>query len=221
MASSRLDPKKNIVGLVQAYASSPELQHIANLVLITGSLDDPLADSSDATPTERQEIRQVRQIIQDANLDNMVAAFGIQGQDKLAATYRYLAAHGGVFALTALYEPFGLAPLEAAAAGLPVVVTRNGGPSESLIDEDGEYGVLVDPADPADIAAGLERALTDDWKRLAEAGRQRVHDRYTWDRTAEGYLTAAGRATGAPDRDLLPIHPYFHGEGEEPELTEG
>lgn len=219
VASSRLDPKKNIVGLVEAYAASPRLQRTANLVLITGSLEDPLIDTSGATKTERGEIRQVRRIIEDGNLENMVAAFGIQGQDKLAATYRYLANHGGVFALTALYEPFGLAPLEAAAAGLPVVVTRNGGPSESLRDEHGEYGVLVDPSDPSDIAAGLERALGDDWDRLSAAGRQRVHDRYTWDRTAEGYLTAIGRALDQDDRDLLPIHPYFDGEGDEPELA--
>ncbi|NNL70843.1 MAG: glycosyltransferase, partial [Acidimicrobiia bacterium] len=213
---SRLDPKKNIVALVEAYASSPALQRAANLVLVTGSLDDPLHDAGSATRTEREEIRRIRRVIDDHNLDGSVIAFGIQGQDKLAAAYRYWAQHGGVFALTALYEPFGLAPLEAAAAGLPVVVTKNGGPAESLVDKDGEYGVLVDPADPADIAAGLQRALGDDWKRLAEAGRQRVHDHYTWDRTAEGYLAAVERAGEDGGRDLLPVHPYFTGEGEPP-----
>ena len=124
-----------------------------------------------------------------------------------------------MFALTALYEPFGLAPLEAAAAGLAVVATRNGGPSESLIDEDGEYGVLVDPADPHDIAAGLERALGDEWGKLAAAGRQRVHDRYTWDRTAEGYLAAVERAVQPTERTLLSIDPFFLGEGPTPALT--
>ncbi|NNF09856.1 MAG: glycosyltransferase [Acidimicrobiia bacterium] len=216
VASSRLDPKKNIVALVEAYASSPALQRAANLVLVTGSLDDPLHDAGSATRTEREEIRRIRRVIDDHNLDGSVIAFGIQGQDKLAAAYRYWAQHGGVFALTALYEPFGLAPLEAAAAGLPVVVTKNGGPAESLVDKDGGYGVLVDPADPADIAAGLQRALGDDWKRLAEAGRRRVHDHYTWDRTAEGYLAAVERAGEDGGRDLLPVHPYFTGEGEPP-----
>jgi sucrose-phosphate synthase len=218
VASSRLDPKKNIVGLVEAYASSPALQRAANLLLITGSLDDPLVDASMATATERNEIRRVRAVIDEAGLDGMVVAFGIQGQDKLAAAYRYLAQHGGIFALTALYEPFGLAPLEAAAAGLAVVATRNGGPSESLIHEDGEYGVLVDPADPADIAAGLERALGDEWSKLATAGRQRVHDRYTWDKTAEGYLAAVARAREPIERDLLPIDPFFLGGESAPAL---
>ncbi|RZV47296.1 MAG: glycosyltransferase family 1 protein [Acidimicrobiia bacterium] len=216
VASSRLDPKKNIGGLVEAYASSPALQRSANLLLITGSLDDPFTDDGSATALERTEIRRIRGVIQDAGLEGMVVAFGIQGQNKLAAAYRHLAQHGGVFALTALYEPFGLAPLEAAASGLAVVATRNGGPSESLIDADGEYGVLVDPADPYDIAAGLERALGDEWETLAAAGRQRVHDRYTWDRTAEGYLAAVERALEPTERDLLPIDPFFLGEGTEP-----
>lgn len=218
VASSRLDPKKNITGLLEAFASSPGLQGSANLVLITGSLADPLVDASSATATERQVVRQVRAIIGEANLEGMVAAFGIKGQQRLAAAYRHLAQHRGVFALTALYEPFGLAPLEAAAAGLAVVVTGNGGPSESMVDEFGEYGVLVDPADPADIAAGLERALGDDWETLAAAGRQRVHDRYTWDRTATGYLGAAERALQPTARDLLPIDPFFLGEGDPPIL---
>lgn len=218
VASSRLDPKKNIVGLVEAFASSPELQRSANLVLITGSLEEPLVDSSRATATERNEIRRVGAVIDENGLDGMVAAFGIQGQEKLAATYRHLAQHGGVFALTALYEPFGLAPLEAAVAGLAVVVTRNGGPSESLHDETGEYGVLVDPTDPRDIAAGLERALGDEWETLAAAGRQRVHDRYTWDRTANGYLAAIEQAAAPSERELLPIDPYFLGEAAAPVL---
>ncbi|MDH3607226.1 MAG: glycosyltransferase [Acidimicrobiia bacterium] len=218
VASSRLDPKKNIVGLVQAYASSPAVQRAANLVLVTGSIPDPLVDAGSATQTEQEEIRRIRRIIEESQLEGMVAAFGIQGQAKLAATYRHLAQRGGVFALTALYEPFGLAPLEAAAAGLAVVVTANGGPSESLRDENGEYGVLVDPADPADIAAGLERALGPEWPTLAAAGRQRVHDRYTWDRTAAGYVTAIDRAIAAPNRDLLEIDAYFLGEGVAPVL---
>ena len=120
-----------------------------------------------------------------------------------------------VFALTALYEPFGLAPLEAAAAGLPVVATLNGGPSESLREGDKEYGVLVDPEDPADIARGLERLLCDahEWEYFAQAGQQRVLKKYTWETTAENYLSAIAQMLSSPEGrrppELLPIHPYF------------
>jgi sucrose-phosphate synthase len=75
------------------------------------------------------------------------------------------------------------------ATGLPGVVTRNGGPSESLVDGSRQYGVLVDPESPAAIAHGLLTVVAD-WERWQALGRERVLRRYTWDRTAEGYLSA-------------------------------
>ena len=209
VASSRLDPKKNPVILAEAFATSSSLQEEANLVFITGALNDPLRSDAGAGETETAVLHDLRTMVQEGGLEGKVAAFGVQGQAALSGVYRYLAQRRSVFALTALYEPFGLAPLEAAAAGLPVVATRNGGPSVSLVDKDGEYGVLVDPTDPADIAAACLRALGSEWERFARAGKQRVLDRYTWDRTAEGYVAAIERARAVGDRPMLPIHPYF------------
>jgi sucrose-phosphate synthase len=154
-------------------------------------------------------------VVDENDLWGKISAFGLQGQPALAACYRLFAERDSIFALTAHYEPFGLAPLEAAAAGLPVVVTQNGGPSESLRDEDIQYGVLVDPADPEDIACGLERLLGDEatWTTFAQRGRQRVLDCYTWERTAQNYLRVIKDIVAAPEarrpEELLPIHPYF------------
>jgi sucrose-phosphate synthase len=209
VASSRLDPKKNPVILAEAFAASSNLQETANLVFITGALNDPLRSDAGAGETEAAVLHDLRTTVQEGGLEGKVAAFGVQGQAALSGVYRYLARRRSVFALTALYEPFGLTPLEAAAAGLPVVATRNGGPSESLVDENGEYGVLVDPTDPAGIAAACVRALGSEWEHFARAGQRRVLDRYTWDRTAEGYVAAIERARARGDRPMLPIHPYF------------
>jgi sucrose-phosphate synthase len=225
IASSRLDPKKNHIGLVRAFASSPELQRRANLVMFTGALNDPLRDDSEASETEQEVLAEIREVVNEHSLWGEVSAFALRGQPALAAAYRYLARRGSIFALTALYEPFGLAPLEAAAAGLPLVVTENGGPSDSLRDGEMEYGVLVDPADPEDIADGLLRLLEspDTRDTFARRGRQRVLDRYTWDRTAEGYLAAIEGIVEAPEArrpdDLLPIHPYFKDTDTENDVT--
>ena len=54
-----------------------------------------------------------------------------------------------------LVEPFGLALLEAMAAGRSVVATRIGGPPEFVPPE---AGVLVDPTDEDDLARGLREA---------------------------------------------------------------
>ncbi|BAY48533.1 group 1 glycosyl transferase [Scytonema sp. HK-05] len=215
VASSRLEPKKNVLGLVQAFAMSQTLQERANLLLLTGGLDDPLREKASDDVTE-EVLAPIREVVEENNLWGKISAFGLsEGQEALAATYRFMAKRRSVFALTALYEPFGLAPLEAAAAGLPVVATQNGGPSESLRKGDTEYGVLVDPEDPADIARGLERLLCDEkqWEYFAQAGQQRVLKTYTWESTAENYLTLIEQMVSSPQgrsRDqLLPIHPYF------------
>jgi sucrose-phosphate synthase len=219
VSSSRLDPKKNITGLVRAFASSSDLRARANLVILTGALDDPLRDDGSAGESERAVLADIRSIVAEGGLTGAVSGFSVRGQQALAGAYRHLVGRRSVFALTALYEPFGLAPLEAAAAGLALVVTRNGGPSESLREGDTEYGVLVDPTDPGDIARGLLRLVSDpaEWERMAAAGRQRVYDRYTWDRTAEAYLAGIAAAVAEPDArrpaGLLPIHPFFADAG--------
>ena len=225
VASSRIDPKKNHLGLVRAFGRSRFLQERANLVLITAGLDDPLRYDAGATPTEREVLAQIREAVDRHGLWGKVSGFALQGQSALAAAYRFFARRRSVFALVALHEPFGLAPLEAAAAGLPVVVTRNGGPSESLREGKVEYGVLVDPADPADVARGLERLLGDPttWAEFARRGRRRVQDRYTWERTAEGYLALIEEVLHHPEArrpsPLLSIHPYFRDPRPETDVT--
>ncbi len=225
VASSRLDPKKNHIALVNAFAHSETLQEMANLVILTGALDDPLHKDAGANDTELEVLRGIREVVQTHALVGKISAFSVQGQPALAAAYRFFAERGSVFALTALYEPFGLAPLEAAAAGLPVIVTQNGGPSESLVDDELEYGVLIDPEDPADIARGLERVLEDieAWRTFAARGHQRVLDRYTWERTAGGYLARIEEMVADPTArrpaDRLPIHAYFQDPVPKHEIT--
>lgn len=226
VASSRLDPKKNHVGLVRAFAQSPTLRERANVALITGALDDPLRDDSQAGSTEREVLAEIRHLVDEHDVWGEITAFGLQGQPALAAAYRFFAERGSVFALPAHYEPFGLAPLEAAAAGLPVVVTQNGGPSESLREGDTEYGILVDPGDPEDVARGLKRLLVDGqavWEEFARRGRQRVLDRYTWERTAENYLRVLEEIVASPGarrpEELLDIHPYFADPTEANDIT--
>ena len=64
--------------------------------------------------------------------------------------YRLAARRRGVFVNPALTEPFGLTLVEAAASGLPVVSTADGGPRD-ILDACG-HGELVDATDPDAIA---------------------------------------------------------------------
>lgn len=87
-------------------------------------------------------------------------------------------------------EPFGLVILEGLAAGLPVVVTRNGGGSDEIITngKDGLYCGMQ----PEAIAATLEALLGDAqlWGRLASAAPLTVARRFT----RAGYVAAFRRA---------------------------
>ncbi len=212
VCSSRLERKKNHLGLVQAFASSKALQSTANLAIIVSSQEDPLNYFRSLPPDESSILEEIAGLLNKFHLWGKVTTFLINNQPDLAAAYRCLAQRKSVFALTSFYEPFGLAPLEAMSAGLPAVVTRNGGPAESMQEGAKRFGVLVDPADPQDIARGLLEVLELplSWFGFRQAGIERILAKYTWERTAEGYLEVLERLLKVPSsRNLLPIPPFF------------
>lgn len=102
--------------------------------------------------------------------------------------------HASVFVCPSLYEPFGIVNLEAMACEAPVVATATGGIPEIVAD--GETGLLVPlalrsggPAAPEDpdrfareLAAAVNQLLGDPGaaRRLGQAGRRRVLERFAW-----------------------------------------
>ena len=106
--------------------------------------------------------------------DNGVRWLGHVPDEELARLYR----GARCVAYPSLYEGFGIPVLEAMACGTPVVTSR-GGATEELADG---AAVLVDPRDPAAIAAGIERAT---WQReeLVERGLRRAQA-FQWEAIA-------------------------------------
>src|SRR5205823_11746410 len=83
--------------------------------------------------------------------------------------------------LPSLYESFGLPALEAMALGCPVIVSKIGGLPEVC----GDAALYVNPYDVSDIAAQIERILTD--RRLRDSMKQAGVVRakhFDWDRAA-------------------------------------
>ena len=94
-------------------------------------------------------------------------------------------------------EGLGIALLEAAARGRPLVAGRHGGVPEIVFH--GGNGFLVDPADPADVAARVVE-LFDDPARAAEMGadgRRRVAERFLASRMAEEYRSLLAAVASA------------------------
>jgi glycogen synthase len=99
-------------------------------------------------------------------------------------------ARAPVFAHPARYEPFGLAPLEAALAGCALVL----GDRPSLREVWEDAALFVDPDDDDALLAALRRLLDDDGacRRLAHRAGRRAR-RYAPERTAAGYLEVYAR----------------------------
>ena len=89
------------------------------------------------------------------------------------------------FAYLSVYEGFGLPPLEAMAAGTPVIT----GNLTSIPEVVGEAGMMVDPLDVDAIACGLKELVENQElrKKLGEAGVERAK-RFSWDGAAEKTL---------------------------------
>ena len=96
-------------------------------------------------------------------------------------------ARAEIFCHPALYEPFGLAPLEAALSGCALALSD----IPSLRELWGDAALFFDPRDPAGAAEVLNRLINDEEfrRRTAQAGRQRAGF-FTTELQSESYLGA-------------------------------
>ena len=117
---------------------------------------------------------------------NGVRWLGEVSDDELVRLYR----GARCVAYPSLYEGFGIPVLEAMACGTPVVTSR-GGATEEVADG---AAVLVDPQDPADIAAGIERAIRDRTE-LASRGLERARA-FSWTAIADATVAVYHEAAG-------------------------
>jgi glycosyltransferase involved in cell wall biosynthesis len=128
-----------------------------------------------------------------AELQRLAQQLGIAQQVSFPGGVTDLAAFLGdatLFVLPSRSEGFSNAIIEAMAAGLPVVATDVGGNAEAVLD--GITGRIVPPEDVEALATAMLELLQnpDRAQRMAEAGRQRVEERFTTEAMMK-QLTAA------------------------------
>ncbi|HEY8525506.1 MAG TPA: glycosyltransferase family 1 protein [Acidimicrobiales bacterium] len=173
LAVGTVEPRKDLPTLVRAFdalaARDPELR-----LVIAG----PDGWGTDALAAALDRAR---------HRDRVVRLGWVSDGDR-----RALVAGAAVYCFPSVYEGFGLPPLEAMTAGVPVVATRAGAVPE--VCRDGAD--LVPVGDPDALAAALDRVLTDAGHRdrLVARGRA-VAAGYRWEDTADALVDLFRRAT--------------------------
>jgi len=116
------------------------------------------------------------------NLENLSEKLGVSDKVKFLGQINnkeipgYLAA-ADCFVLPSLEEGFGIVILEAQAVGLPIIGTNIGGIKDII--EDGKTGLLVEPADPKEIADAITRVYSG--QKFANLDLEK----YDWDKIAD------------------------------------
>lgn len=117
----------------------------------------------------------------DATLPAGVTLAGLIERDTAAGRDAFLAMYRNAtaFVLPSLHEAFGIVFLEAMTHSLPCVAADRCAMPE--IVDDGVTGRVVDPTDSDALASALiEVADPDTARRMGEAGRRRLRERFTW-----------------------------------------
>ncbi len=132
---------------------------------------------------------QLEQLQHQLGLGDAVRFLGAVSDGELPALYNAADLYVGASRRhDLLAEGFGISLVEASACGLAVVGGRSGGVPDAV--RDGETGILVDPDDPAAVAAGVNALLANPERRkqLGAAGRKAVETYYNWDRVVKELL---------------------------------
>ncbi len=170
-----LEPRKNLVRLIEAYGQLAQVgeAHLLALVGGQGWLYGPIFDR-----------------VQALGLQERVRFLGFVPDADLPALYSAAEA----FAFPSLYEGFGLPPLEALACGTPTVVSN----VSSLPEVVGDAALQVEPTDVEALAAALTRLLHDEPLRVRLRTDGPIQaSRFTWTAAAKQlhdvlYRLAAG-----------------------------
>jgi len=196
LAIARADPRKNLAGLIHAFGRNPDLRARANLVLVAGNRED----FRDLDKGAKEVLSEIFHLVDRYDLYGSVAYPKQHDPDEVPEFYRLAARRKGVFANPALTEPFGLTLLEAAASGLPVVATDDGGPRDIIAQC--ENGLLVDPLNIEELGRTLVHALEDEerWQRWSESGIQASRRHFSWEAHVGKYLRTVKTAIERKER---------------------
>jgi len=180
LAANRLSPEKNVLGLLQAYdIYRRRTPNSPWRLVIVG---------------EGSQRRQIEQRILELGLSELVVLAGLASFDVLPVYYGL----ANAFILASTKEPWGVVVNEAAAAGLPLLVSNRAGSAPHLIRES-INGFSFDPANATEMAVRMCDIPNGKVARdaMGQASR-RIVDGWTPERYADSLFKAVQRAMSMP-----------------------
>ena len=177
LAVGSLQPRKNLVRLLHAFASLANRADFRHRLVFTGKV---------AWQGEDVDAEMVR-----LGLASRVIRTGYVPPTDLPALYR----GADVFVYPSLYEGFGLPVLEAMACGTPVIASS----TSAVAEVAGDAARLVDPLSTEDLAAAIDELCVspDERRRYREKGLARSRE-FSWTRTAARTMEILRLAANQP-----------------------
>lgn len=196
---SRPDPRKNIKTLLHAFGKKQKLREQANLVIIAGNRDN----INSLETVSKKVLTEILMLVDLYDLYGHVAYPKSHKADDVPDLYRIVTKSRGAFINPALTEPFGLTLIEAAASGLPIVATEDGGPRDII--NYCKNGLLINPLDEDAIANALLKVISDknQWIRWSKNGIMGAHKYFSWNSHVKRYLQEVNKLTNNSKKRLL------------------
>jgi glycosyltransferase involved in cell wall biosynthesis len=169
-----IEPRKNIIGLIQAYNMLRDKDE-ANGVKKFSDLKLVLAGANG------WKNKKIYKIWQESPYKNDIIFLGYINLREKDILYKA----SSVFVYPSYYEGFGFPPLEAMTYGLPVICSN----ISSLPEVVGGAALMINPFEVGEIADALEIILSDEPLRQSfiKKGYERAR-MFTWEKTAQEYL---------------------------------
>lgn len=164
-----LEPKKNTIGLIQAYADLRKSHADLPKLVIGGSKQYGWKNN------------EVFKMVKNLELEEEIIFTNTIVHEDLPAVYNLAT----LFILPSIYEGFGLPVAEAMACGTPVITSN----TSSLPEVAGDAAILVNPCDVQEISKAISKVLANETlqKEMKEKGIENAK-RFSWNRAANALL---------------------------------
>ncbi len=139
----------------------------------------------------------LRKMAQALNISDLVTFKGWLEIDRISEMFLDY----DIMVMPSISESFGVAAIEASAAGVPVIASRIGGIPEVV--KDGITGILVPAGDAKILAASIMKLASDVElrKKMGSAGRKYISEMFRWENCVDKMADLYERLIGAAGRD--------------------